>query len=516
MVNNNKHNVINQSICKYCNNVVPSTHQEDEGKMYLVKNCPQCGTSKFLVSTDAARYRYKREICGYNGNADSSCNLLCINCDHGKKPSLVFLDVTNRCNMNCPICLANIPAMGFRFDPPMEYFEKIFKKLSQIDPRPRIQLFGGEPTVREDLIDIINLAKSYGISARVVTNGIRLADEEYCKKLLATGSQLMFSFDGRNTDIYKKLRKHPKSYDLKIKALENVRKHRKAKVTIMSVVSYGVNDKYIGDLIEFCHDGKDYISALDFIPLKSHWGPEEIDADGSTMEDVERIVANAAPGVKFFPAGLLYKFHTLKDIFDVRITFGGAHPNCESVSAMISDGNKYQPLTKFLKNPQDEILLEAIKLDEKMGMKLKHSAIAKVFGKSGKKIILGVAILKFLKKNVNFQEVFGDRTKSKLLKIAWGLLRGERLKNLLRKYTKCRSLLRLMVLPFEDLENVESDRLVDCPTSFAYEHPITGEIRLMPVCAWVIYKNDILRKTANNYGIVSSSSKKETLYKKVV
>jgi hypothetical protein len=41
---------------------------------------------------------------------------------------------------------------------------------------------------------------------------------------------------------------------------------------------------------------------------------------------------------------------------------------------------------------------------------------------------------------------------------------------------------------------------VDCPASFAYEHPESKEIRFMPVCAWSMYKDDILRSTAETYG----------------
>jgi uncharacterized radical SAM superfamily Fe-S cluster-containing enzyme len=85
----------------------------------------------------------------------------------------VFLDVTNRCNSNCPICINNTPSMGFLFEPPLEYFENVFQQLSRYDPKPVVQLFGGEPTVRRDLFEIIRLARSAGLRPRVVTNGLK-------------------------------------------------------------------------------------------------------------------------------------------------------------------------------------------------------------------------------------------------------------------------------------------------------------------------------------------------------
>lgn len=490
---------INYSICRGCGEIVPSFHEEQDGKIFLVKDCPSCGVSRVIVSSDARRYNDKRKLCGYKGEAESTCSLKCIDCDHAKPPSLVFLDVTNRCNMNCPICLANIPAMGFKFDPSMEYFDKVFEKLARMNPHPKIQLFGGEPTVRDDLVDIINLAKSYGLSARVVTNGIRLADEEYCKKLLETRAQLMFAFDGLDPDIYAKIRKNPKSYELKIKAFGNLRKYKKSKVTIMCTTGYGVNDQHIGGLIDFCHENRDIISALDLLPITTHWGPEKVDIQSSTIEDVEHIVEEAKPGMQFFPAGLLYKFKTLKEVFKARLTFGGAHPNCESVSLMISDGQKYQPFTKYLKRSQNEVIIEAIHLDKELGKKLKKNLLAALLGETGKKIVCGWAAFKFLSRTVKFDEVFGDHATLKIVRIILGLAFGRKLKNLLRKYTKCQNILRVMVLPFEESECVESARLVDCPASFAYEHPVTGEIRLMPVCAWPLYKNKILRVTAKKY-----------------
>ena len=62
--------------------------------------------------------------------------------------------------------------MGFDFNPPLAYFEKIFQALARLEPRPTVQLIGGEPTVRNDLLDIIRLGNRYGLRASVVTNGL--------------------------------------------------------------------------------------------------------------------------------------------------------------------------------------------------------------------------------------------------------------------------------------------------------------------------------------------------------
>jgi hypothetical protein len=491
--------VQNLGICPKCDQIVPLHHEKRNGFVYVVKNCPACGATEAKVASDPERWQAKRDMLGYASEARATCSLRCTECNHGKTPTLVFLDVTNRCNMNCPICLANIPAMGFQFDPPMAYFEKVFAELAKIDPKPRIQLFGGEPTCRDDLIDIINRAKSYGLSARVVTNGLRLADEEYCRRLLETGTQLMFAFDGRQPEIYRKLRKSERSCELKIQALDNVRKHFKSKVTLMACAGLGVNDQYLGDLVQFCHERRDYIAALDLIPLVETWGPEAVEAGDTTIDDVERMLRDALPGTEFVPSGVFYGFKTLRNVFNVRFTFGGAHPNCESVTMLVSDGARYHPVSKYLKMPLAQVATEAMALDEKMGRRLERSLWGKVFGLRGKQLVLGWAILRLLKRVVNFRELFGDHPAISIMKITGGLLTGKKFKDLLRRHSRGENILRVIVLPFEEPKNAETARLVECPAQFAYEHPLTREIQFMPVCAWSVYKNRVLRETARHY-----------------
>ena len=100
--------------------------------------------------------------------------------------AMVFVDLTNRCNMNCPICVANVPWMGFDYYPPLAYFQKVFKGLAAWDPPPVIHLFGGEPTMRDDLLEIIDYAHGLGLRVHLVTNGLKLADKAD-SKAIATG-----------------------------------------------------------------------------------------------------------------------------------------------------------------------------------------------------------------------------------------------------------------------------------------------------------------------------------------
>ncbi len=215
------------------------------------------------------------------------------------------MDVTNRCNLNCPICINNTPSMGFLFEPPLEYFGKIFAHYAATDPPPSIQLFGGEPTVRDDLFDIIRMARSHGLATRVVTNGIKLADIAYCRRLIETKATILLAYDGGNPDTYRVLRNNEKSLQLKQTAIENIRRVGGAKVTLMCLAAKGFNDTELPSLFQFCHDRRDVVRAIYFMPLAHTWDRErfELEPDRITGEDIEQIVADAFPGdpVAFLP-----------------------------------------------------------------------------------------------------------------------------------------------------------------------------------------------------------------------
>ena len=174
--------MINYGFCNNCKRKVPVKRVERDGKVYLEKNCKDCGLTSNIISSNARQYFRKR-----NSDIDYKprieCKINCTSCLH-KVPAILFLDLTNRCNMNCPICISNTPAMKFVYDPPFEYFEKILRHFAKVYPPPSIELYGGEPTMRKDLFKIINLAKELHMSTRLITNGLKLADQEYCKKLL--------------------------------------------------------------------------------------------------------------------------------------------------------------------------------------------------------------------------------------------------------------------------------------------------------------------------------------------
>ncbi|MDD5073361.1 MAG: radical SAM protein [Candidatus Omnitrophica bacterium] len=490
----------NYAFCNTCKDVVPVEHVEKDGKVYLRKSCPKCGTEEYLISSDAGLYNKKRDFMSIECGA---CALNCPSCNKHKEPDIVFIDTTNRCNMNCHICLNNVLSMGFKFEPRMEYFDRIFKHYAHRDPKPYIQLFGGEPTMRNDLFDIIKLGKSYGYSMRVVTNGLKLADEEYCNKLADLGAMINIAFDGLNREMYTKLRGHPEALDLKLKALGNLAKRKKAKVVLMSVVDKELNKNDMGEFLSYSLKNQHVIRGIYFMPLIHMWDAKQLDYDPerTTHEDVEHMVEDAVAGgnVEFVPLGSLFLTNLYKIYGIKNMPFLGVHPNCESITYLISDGEKYVSFSKYLKTSLFALINDLRALEKFAAGKYKGGKA----GFSGK-LALDMKLFNIFRKHLNFGAIVGKKGPAAYIKWAGmigKLLTGKKAKEVLKNDTKLKGVLQIMILPFEDSKTTESERLSMCSSCFVYVDPDTDKIRTLPTCTWEKYKKPIMKKVAEKFNV---------------
>jgi len=499
---------VNFGICEKCRKSVPATHVIRDGQVYIVKECPDCGTSEALISTNAAVWQRKREVWHFDPEAVGECGLNCLTCGYQHNPRMVFLDVTNRCNMNCPICIANIPGMGFEFNPPLDYFERVLDGLAAMEVKPFVNLFGGEPTVRGDLFQIIRMARDRKLPVGVATNGLRLADEEYCKKICDSKVRVLLGFDGRDPEIYNRLRKDPAAYEKKLQALENLKKFSKRRHTIMCCVARHINDKHMQDLIEFCHENRDYIQFLHLIPLTETWDEGEFETDvTTTVEDVEQIIDGALPEdkVEFLPAGLGIHFEKAMSFFgSPRMRFGGVHPNCESATFLFSDGERYRPPSYCLKRPIDEIAEESVRRAKAIGPKLGKLDPSRWFQRWRGRLLVLRTFGGLVFRSTRLRRVLKGNPYLSSLRFMAGLLIGKRFRDQVRKHTRLGEVVGMVILPFEEYHSIEGQRLRTCTAGFAFQDPDTEEIRTVPVCSWSLFRDDVERKISEKYGIASA------------
>lgn len=120
-------------------------------------------------------------------------------------PIRAYIDVTKRCNLNCNICF-KAPNEFKEKDFPIENIKKIIDKISEANI-PMINLLGGEPFLRKDIIDIIDYAIKKGIEIRINTNAYNF-DDILIKKLKKYRNMLaiVISIDSPDQKIHDEIR----------------------------------------------------------------------------------------------------------------------------------------------------------------------------------------------------------------------------------------------------------------------------------------------------------------------
>jgi hypothetical protein len=271
-----------------------------------------------------------------------------------------------------------------------------------------------------------------------------------------------------------------------------------------------INDKHIRQLIDFCHENRDYIQALHFIPLTETWEEDEFEAEVSTtIEDVEHIIDEAFPEgkVEFIPIGLTIHFQKILEFLGLRqIRIRGVHPNCESETYVVSDGERYWPLSRYLKRPLAElggdVVNRCLELNPKLSALDRNKWLHRLWGR----YLIVKKFIGVVFSALNFKTIAKGSRVLTFFRILGGLIAGKRLKVLLRKYTNTHAVLLMIVLPFEEPHSVESARLHRCFSGFVFEDPDTDEVKTIPTCTWSFYRKTIQEKIAEKYKSASVAS----------
>ncbi|MFW6162959.1 MAG: radical SAM protein, partial [Planctomycetota bacterium] len=386
---------------------------------------------------------------------------------------------------------------------PLDYFDRVLAGCAAMEPKPTIQLFGGEPTVRKDLFEIIDLCRHYGLRVRIVSNGIKLADPDYCQRICDAKVPVLVGCDGLGAEIYERLRKNAWAGEKKQQAIENLARLSTRKHTVMVCVARKINDHKVRELIDFVHARRHAFDAIHLIPLTETWEEGEFETDiATTTEDVEQIVDEAFPdeAVEFLPAGLAHQFrHVLPFFGEARLTFGGVHPNCESMTLLFSDGERYHPLSHYLRRPLFDLADEGVGIAQRIAPKLQRLDPAKRLDRWRGRLIAVRALGGWLRRAVRWRRVFRGSRVLAVLRILGALAMGRKPKDVFRAHTRVVDALRMIVLPFEEYHAIDGARLLNCTAGFVFEDPETDAIRTIPVCAFSLYKTDLQRRIAEKY-----------------
>ncbi|NHI91743.1 MAG: radical SAM protein [Candidatus Lokiarchaeota archaeon] len=277
-----------QSLCPECKKTIDADIIEKENEVLMIKNCKEHGHFEDLLSINPEHFKWSQKYRIDGQKVDNPCVPTKNGCpndcgacpNHMSSPAIAIVDVTYRCNLKCPICFANAEAKGMNYEPSYDELIRIFKHMRAITPQPPVcaMFAGGEPTMRNDLADIISECIEMGfLQIQIATNGIRLNNIDYFQELIDAGipknskdgrsrTVIYLQFDGIERDTYLKTR-GVDILDKKLKVVENARALDFQNMIIVPTIAKGVNDHEVTNILQFCIDNIDVINTLMYQPM---------------------------------------------------------------------------------------------------------------------------------------------------------------------------------------------------------------------------------------------------------
>ena len=295
-----------ESVCPVCLKRIKATRLLQGDEVFLVKECGDHGSFSTVIwrgEPSISEWRRPKdpvhpELC-YR-TIEKGCPFDCGLCEaHEQLPCSVLLEVTDRCNLHCVVCFAD-SGRGEAEDPSLEKITWLLERAMPAAGPCNLQLSGGEPTLRDDLPEIVEVARRIGYSfIQVNTNGLRLAsDRVYVRRLLDTGlSSVFLQFDGVDDEIYRFLRGRA-LLDQKLKAVKNCRETGLG-VVLVPTLMRGVNTGSVGAIVRQALQLAPTVRGIHFQPV-SYFGrfPEQLGDEGRfTLPELMRCLEEQTGGL---------------------------------------------------------------------------------------------------------------------------------------------------------------------------------------------------------------------------
>ncbi len=260
------------STCPGCLGLTPAKVVIRDQKVFFVKDCPQCGPSEALVSENAAyyvdAYSYARagtEPLHFAAEVSQGCPTDCGTCsDHEQHTCLPIIEVTDHCNLECPVCIVNNQNANHLSN---EAFARMIDTLVRNEGQlESIALSGGEPTSHPRILELIGIATREEIGRVVlITNGLRLGrDRAFAERIKASGAYVALQFDGFTADTHEKIRGRDlcKEKEAALRMLKEL----DIPTQLIFVAARGVNEHQIGQIVELFLS-EDHFLSLNFQPV---------------------------------------------------------------------------------------------------------------------------------------------------------------------------------------------------------------------------------------------------------
>jgi len=354
------------TLCPDCGAVIVGRYFVEDNAVLIEKSCPEHGYFRDIINRDVnlffkAAYWSFDEQAGLANPANPGSTICPGDCGlcgrHQSGPCLANLDLTNRCNLNCPVCFANSNISGYVYEPDFEQVVTMLQSLRDLRPTPAtaVQFSGGEPTLHPRFCEIIARAAQMGFSnIQIATNGLKMADYDFARRARDAGLHTLYlQFDGIGPDIYRRMRGCD-IWDIKLRVIENCRR-LDLKICLVPTTIKTVNDDQVGPIFHFAVDNIDVISGISYQPVcfTGRIDPAQRLKQRYTLGDLAHDIAKASGAVvqrDFYPLSIVMGISQLLEVVtgDPKIK-----PSCHTECALgtyflVSPDKKVYPFPQVI------------------------------------------------------------------------------------------------------------------------------------------------------------------------
>jgi len=278
------------SACSKCAQIADSNVVIRNGRVLLEKEC--CQKDVGLLENDVEYYKLLER---YHKLFDRKTGLVPGQSIFDPEVKQKLIDEANtihvtvnmKCNLKCPICYQKIDTE--QLDVPNEDFSVSVDKIKEIlkgQTGKLVAIIGGEPTLRDDLFEILRCVKDSGNTSYLATNGLALLNKNYAKQLKENGlGYVNLWFDSFNDEVYMKLR-GGRFLNSRLQILKNL-KEEGMNVWLNAIIARGVNDSEIPQIIKFAMKNKNFIRGVSFLCL---YTGSKITPESATTSDILKVL----------------------------------------------------------------------------------------------------------------------------------------------------------------------------------------------------------------------------------